>query len=279
MRNCPPRLRLPANLRYQMGGDRCPKSWFYARGGVQQGPMSLENLRAKLATDGNLAEALVWRDGFDGWKRAPEVQELYPKAPTPPPLPEDDAGVLRTKSGSSEKKWSSSLVGKLVSIGSALVGIALAKAFGATFWMPAALIALAWFVLSKMRAHELMIPMLAFMLGHTTWMVVGSGLLIYLNGWSADNSWFLVDVVVVVGLTIWGLRAPSWRSSGGVLVYQIAALGMGALDMAYGGGVKISSLSAQSIMLAQVMHILLRVIGIGLAIQGVIAFARKRASI
>ena len=79
---------LPSGIMPGRRGVSMDNGWYYGRGNQQRGPMSLDDLREALVRDGDVAQAYVWRDGFTDWKRAPEVQELYPtKAPGPPPLP------------------------------------------------------------------------------------------------------------------------------------------------------------------------------------------------
>jgi hypothetical protein len=51
--------------------------WFYARGGQQQGPVTLDGLRAMAATGQLAAGDLVWRNGTADWKPAGEVPEIF----------------------------------------------------------------------------------------------------------------------------------------------------------------------------------------------------------
>ena len=62
------------------------KLFFYSDGQSQFGPFSKEELQSK----GITAETLVWYEGLTEWIKAgeaDELEELFPKAPTPPPLP------------------------------------------------------------------------------------------------------------------------------------------------------------------------------------------------
>jgi TM2 domain-containing membrane protein YozV len=61
--------------------------WHYAIGGVQQGPVSWEELCA-LAQAGRLGPTdLVWKRGIIGWVAASLVPDLIPPGVAPPPLP------------------------------------------------------------------------------------------------------------------------------------------------------------------------------------------------
>ncbi len=52
------------------------KGWFYTSGGVQQGPISIEDLKARHAVGQIPADALVWREGMGDWKPWNQVPEL-----------------------------------------------------------------------------------------------------------------------------------------------------------------------------------------------------------
>ena len=62
--------------------------WYYVQGGQQQGPVSIEALRA-LAEGGRLkSNEIVWTEGMPNWQPAGQVPGLMPPAAsTPPPLP------------------------------------------------------------------------------------------------------------------------------------------------------------------------------------------------
>jgi hypothetical protein len=63
-------------------------SWFYASAGVQNGPVSEEELRA-LGASGRLQPMdLVWSSGMSGWQPASSIPGLLPARPAaPPPFP------------------------------------------------------------------------------------------------------------------------------------------------------------------------------------------------
>jgi TM2 domain-containing membrane protein YozV len=61
--------------------------WYYASGGIQQGPVSWEELRS-LADSGQLRpDDLVWKKGMNGWVPASIVPNLIPSGIVPPQLP------------------------------------------------------------------------------------------------------------------------------------------------------------------------------------------------
>lgn len=65
--------------------------YFLLREGEKSGPYSLEEL-AGCAANGSLGpDELVWSEGFKGWVRADEVEEIFP--------PEQPAGILGGKQG------------------------------------------------------------------------------------------------------------------------------------------------------------------------------------
>jgi len=50
--------------------------WYYATGGVPQGPISIEEVGRRLTEDGFPADALVWHESFEKWERPDVVPEL-----------------------------------------------------------------------------------------------------------------------------------------------------------------------------------------------------------
>src|SRR5947209_5475046 len=106
--------------------------WYYARGSVQSGPMSIEELRDRLAADGNLIEAQVWRKGFTDWRPAPEVEELMPQQRVPPVLrvtrsaPSLKVGTPKALDAEAESSGKKPL-GWFVSAVSGMIGLSLSK--------------------------------------------------------------------------------------------------------------------------------------------------------
>jgi hypothetical protein len=50
--------------------------WYFSKGGTQMGPVSLDELRAKIASGEVTGADMVWREGFPDWKRIGDVPEL-----------------------------------------------------------------------------------------------------------------------------------------------------------------------------------------------------------
>ena len=66
--------------------------WYFARGGVTLGPVTLEQLRAEI-TSGRLTRGdLVWRQGMAGWVEAGQIAELMPYFPGLGPTPSGSVG-------------------------------------------------------------------------------------------------------------------------------------------------------------------------------------------
>ena len=63
--------------------------YYYAVNGAQQGPVSIEQLRALFASRTINRESLVWKQGMSNWAALQEVEELksFLGGSTPPPLP------------------------------------------------------------------------------------------------------------------------------------------------------------------------------------------------
>lgn len=233
-------------------------TWYYGRGSERIGPISLDELRARLSRDGKLSEAHVWREGFDTWKRAPEVPELYPVEPPPLPALDEIASISTVRmqdqsvAPKEESGWRKA-AGIAASLGGAVIGIALSKALGATFWIPAAAIGCAWWALSKLKAPSWAVPMLAIVIGHTTWIIVGVVILIGLSKTTEDNFLSLLDIAIVTGLTWWVLKAQSKASCIGVLVFEIFALVVNITNTGDGPA---------WLTVAMIVHMLLRLCGI-----------------
>src|SRR5664280_1536941 len=60
------------------------KNWYHAEGQGTVGPISIEQLRETLHSIPNWRDVLVWKEGFENWRKAGDVVEL---AIQPPPLP------------------------------------------------------------------------------------------------------------------------------------------------------------------------------------------------
>lgn len=61
--------------------------WYYSKNATQQGPVSLDELRAKLSSGEVSGTDMVWREGLPDWRPACSMPELVVSAATPPPIP------------------------------------------------------------------------------------------------------------------------------------------------------------------------------------------------
>ncbi|WP_194460347.1 DUF4339 domain-containing protein [Bradyrhizobium sp. CCBAU 53421] len=71
--------------------------WYYADYKGHIGPVSLQQLKDVLARVSEPASVLVWRDGFEEWKKAGEVPEFRAQTLSLPPLPLDQMPTWRVK--------------------------------------------------------------------------------------------------------------------------------------------------------------------------------------
>lgn len=61
-------------------------SWYYARQGAQVGPVSTEDLRAKIKQGEVVPSDLAWQEGMGSWKPVGEIPELAPVVQDGPQL-------------------------------------------------------------------------------------------------------------------------------------------------------------------------------------------------
>lgn len=236
--------------------------WFYARGTKKSGPMPLEDLKQRVAIDGRPSNALVWREGFEGWLPVATVAEL--KVVGPPPLP----GEILNESDvpiANEKSATRTVLEYVIWAVSFLVGAALVRIFGTLFFWPAALISLAWLLLAKYKVDKVLIPMLAIVLGHTGWMLVGHSALLWLGAATNETWLFSLDLITVLAITVLILKQKSVETIGGLLVYQMFVLTTGGFEMLN-----------KTALLAPGMHFILRIAGVAAAIYGLVALLKLR---
>lgn len=63
-------------------------NWYYAKNGAQQGPISLEDMKSRIAM-GEIGDSdLAWREGMSDWMPVGTIAELKPA----PPAPAEDRG-------------------------------------------------------------------------------------------------------------------------------------------------------------------------------------------
>src|SRR5262245_7815679 len=198
-------------------------AWYYVDNGAQVGPVSFEHLRKFLRSPSGGKDALVWCQGFEDWQTAGDMAELAAVFQGPPPIPRRavrvqpqvdkfepvaerlivDPAVAQLPKESAGRK----AVGIGTSIVGALIGMLAVRAFGTWLLWPAALIGIAWFILVKCKIEAAAVPMVAVLLGHTAWMVVGH-VSFYFAGAKYDLE-YLFDVAIVTGLAIWFFVARS----------------------------------------------------------------------
>jgi hypothetical protein len=81
-----------------MGKKMAERSWFYAAGGQQQGPVSEAQLRDLIARGAVTPDTLVWSEGMAGWQKAGELPGLWSGGAAPPAFP-GSAGAIPTVGG------------------------------------------------------------------------------------------------------------------------------------------------------------------------------------
>jgi hypothetical protein len=247
--------------------------WYYVDNDVDVGPVSRAQLRLFLQSKRGGRATLVWCESFDAWKPASEVAEFAdilrqaPRAghgaPARPmdrreaaprlqlaPAPTDEEGVKAATIAA----W----------IAGVVVATAAAVAFGGSFTWPAGLGAVAWFILRQCKVEPAALPMLAVLLGHTGWMLVGY---IVLAAAGHPTHWVITDVVIVVALLIWFLLARSRAAAIGMLVYQILSL---AGVLMQGGPRSMVLISEHDALMAFIMHVALRIVGVGACIYAIV---------
>jgi GYF domain 2 len=220
--------------------------WYCAYNGEEYGPLSLPVLREKLQGF-DLTKIYVWREGFEDWKRADEVDEFEGMPPTPSSL-----GTPESEAVTKEKpKRALKYLERLVGIAASLAAVAAVKLFGAVVWVPMLFISIAWIVLTKFEMLEAVRPMMAIIIGHSCWTIVGFAMTYFLRHSTEFAGLASVDVIVVVVLSIWVIATNSFWSAFGVLAYQLLGLSylVTAGDETHAGEA------------ALVMHILLRILG------------------
>jgi hypothetical protein len=233
--------------------------WYCEAGGQRHGPVPLRELRAKLQ-GADLQDVFVWCDQYDDWKCAADIPELGPQ-PRQPPFPGPDQKQDGTSAP--DKKRAERGLGwrVLVIIGGGSLSTVLARNFGPVLWMPAALIAITWLILAKCKVNRVIAPMLAILIGHTAWGLIGFSLLYAVKGMTDAALYFGLDLVVVAGLSIWAIARQSIPSAVGILLYQLAVLA----NMAIAG----DELNVGTTAIA--MHVLLRALGLAAAIYAIAA--------
>ena len=76
------------------------RSWFYANGGQQQGPLPEAHFRDLIARGIIRADTLIWTDGMSGWQKAGDIPGLLSPAARPPAMPGRAPSPAGSDSGS-----------------------------------------------------------------------------------------------------------------------------------------------------------------------------------
>lgn len=258
-------------------------AWYFVDGDEQVGPVTHEQLRRFLLSRTGAENVFVWRKGFSDWKAVREVTELAAIFEAPPPLPRhairsasvpvtDIPATNPSQTAPPKESLAKKTLGIVASLFAWLIGYIAFRYYGTTFLWPAALIGGAWFILAKCKVEPVAVPMLAFVIGHTGWVIVGHAALAAM-GSPIDSFSLLLDIAAVTALSIWFLWARSRAATIGILIYQIVALGSGVLQM---GDITIPGTSTEAMMIGQAVHIILRIVGICLCIYAFVKL-RKRA--
>jgi hypothetical protein len=157
-------------------------------------------------------------------------------------------------------------------IAAGCIGSAVALLLIGNILLPVALVAIAWFMLYKCRVEPVGVPMLAVVLGHTAWML-GGYIVLVASGRPAPHSTF-VDLVIAIALSIWFVATWSRAAAIGVLTYQVLSLLTG---LAQAGPRSIAGLGSTELAIAYIVHLVLRVIGIGVCIYAIVMLRGARA--
>jgi hypothetical protein len=244
--------------------------WYYAERDETKGPLGFAELVEVLKRMPRPGEVLVWQQGFKDWATAGMIPELDRLLVRPPPLPGKKpvsplSPEYQQAQPTGEKKtgwkgWTATLVGWAI-------GFGLARVLGGVFWIPAILIWLSFWIFTKIKMFMPVALMLAVVVGHTLWMIVGHVSLIMMDKTSDDLAWFSVDLVAVLGATIWCIKKESVSACAFVLVYQLIALSVNIIH--FDEYAKTSQLGAS-------MHVGLRILGVGLAIYAIVRTRQRR---
>jgi hypothetical protein len=250
------------------------EGWYYAKDGSAVGPVTLDDLQDALRRQSNAARVLVWKEGFEEWVEAGTVAELAKAVAGPPPLPTARPVIPAPRisplspeyrQAREAEKPPGTRTGKVIGIAVAVISLALSKIIGGVFWMPVLLISLSIWAFKGLKLRDYAAWMLGMLVGHTLWMTIGHATLYGTDQPDSGLFAFLFDFVAVVGLTIWGIRTQSVALSVVVSIYQVLAL--------LGNVVSLDEYTKISTSAAG-MHIVLRVIGIGLAVWAIVQARR-----
>ena len=105
-----------ANSDQRAEARQMPDRWWCVQSGRQDGPMSLDELKAKLR-DVDTREVFVWRGGFKDWRRVEDVPEVMPpRPPQPSPFQAEADNRKPIPSNTSSVKIAARLAGGAVAV-------------------------------------------------------------------------------------------------------------------------------------------------------------------
>jgi len=244
--------------------------WYYAESDETKGPLGFRDLVEALKRMPRPSEVLVWQQGFKDWAAAGTIPELDRMLVAPPPLPNKrPASPLSPEYRQAQaqtpeekktglKRWGGTIVGWAI-------GFGFARFLGGVFWIPAILIWLSFFIFAKIKVFMPVALMLAVVVGHTLWMIVGHVSLIMMDKPSDDLPLFAVDLVIVAIATIWCIKKESVSSCVLVLFYQLVVL-----------VINIIFFDEKTNQLAAGVHVGLRVLGVVLAVYAIVKTKQRK---
>jgi hypothetical protein len=252
------------------GEIRMSDLWYYAEGSETAGPIDLDALAQALKKKPRPEEVLTWQEGYKDWVEAGAIPALKSLLVRPPPVPNKKpvsylSPEYRQAQTAEEKKagwkgWGATLVGWTI-------GFGLARFLGGVFWIPALVIWLSYWVFTKIKLYVPVALMLAVVVGHTLWMIVGHVSLILMDKPSPELALFAVDLIVVLVATIWCVKKESVSACVLVLLYQLVTLSVNVFFF---------DEYAKSSQLGASMHVGLRILGAGLAIYAIVKTRQRR---
>jgi hypothetical protein len=149
--------------------------WYCELEGRQYGPMPFHDLQTKLQ-GANLRKVFVWCEQYEDWKCAADIPELKSQQPSPVSgSAQRRADIQPHPEKKPPSRWK--VFGRyLLTVAVGLIAAGFARAIGPVFWLPALLVSVTWLILTKYRISHAIIPVLAILIGHTSWLLVGGAI-------------------------------------------------------------------------------------------------------
>jgi hypothetical protein len=225
--------------------------WYYAEDGRKAGPFTLEGLKAELVQKQSPQDILVWQDGYPDWKRAGDVAEL--SRTLPPPFRPADRVPERPATGPERK--APRLIDWLAPVVMCAIAYGFGRILGIAFWLPLLGVCVSYWILTKSKVPNPLVPTLALTMGHGVWFALPVLVFATREG-SEDLFWQgLIETSCLAALVGWVWARKSRASLICLLAYQASGLlfiGYNALTL--------------PMEFATVMHMGLRVLEVGSSI-------------